>query len=234
MEANELPKSPADTSDKEKTDGAKKPLNPPQTPEELETLHQSIYSYPFVCDEVFVRAYERMLQDADRKISDEEIQLYAKCFYWQRKHNVKVDHKAYREYETRQDEKLAKNFLKLAVGDEAAGDSKDPAAQSTKPLETAGSDPDLEPPNTSKEAGPPSKETPYPQSFQDIVEIITSGRSNEIPVKQIAPTILADKTTAPKVQARKKPWETNDRYLEATKEGTFGKPIMHIKQEIPD
>jgi hypothetical protein len=79
---------------------------------------------------------------------------------------------------------------------------------------------------------------PYPQTFADIVAMITSGA--EIPgIRDIPdvvyPISMATKPTAPR---RRKPWEKDipeDVILNGLKEGTFGdQRDKHIVQELPE
>ncbi|EPE36230.1 hypothetical protein GLAREA_05568 [Glarea lozoyensis ATCC 20868] len=79
---------------------------------------------------------------------------------------------------------------------------------------------------------------PYPQTFADIVAMITSGE--EIPgIRDIPdvvyPISMAAKPTAPR---RRKPWEKDipdDVILNGMKEGTFGdQRDKHIVQELPE
>ena len=88
-------------------------------------------------------------------------------------------------------------------------------------------------PQKPNETAEPSSSTPlpqdanadanpsYPTSFADIVALINSG--SPIPgIKDIPPTVLADKATQPVASKRKKPWETQEGPLVADSEGTFG------------
>lgn len=47
---------------------------------------------------------------------------------------------------------------------------------------------------------------PYPPTFAEIVDLITSGKP--IPgIKEIPPTLLTDQASRPSASKRKKPWE---------------------------
>jgi hypothetical protein len=47
---------------------------------------------------------------------------------------------------------------------------------------------------------------PYPPTFAEIVELITSGKP--IPgIKEIPPTLLTDQASQPSASKRRKPWE---------------------------
>jgi hypothetical protein len=70
---------------------------------------------------------------------------------------------------------------------------------------------------------------PYPVSFAQIVELITSGAP--IPgIRDIPPTVLSDQATKPTARKRPKPWE--EKIVEG--ESTFGDHrVQVIAQEIP-
>lgn len=68
--------------------------------------------------------------------------------------------------------------------------------------------------DTEENSQPPSNITattekgaaPYPPTFADIVELITSGKP--IPgIKEIPPTLLTDQASKPTASKRRKPWE---------------------------
>lgn len=61
-----------------------------------------------------------------------------------------------------------------------------------------------EPSQTTPQNDP--KEAPYPQTFAEIVELITSGAT--IPgIKEIPPTLLTSQATQSVEKKRRKPWE---------------------------
>lgn len=93
----------------------------------------------------------------------------------------------------------------------------------------------------------PAKEAPYPQTFAEIVALITSGAP--IPgIQEIPDTILPSLATQPVAQKRRKPWEVaSDIPEEAVQgagaviegdkkvEGTFGdRRDEVIVQEFPE
>lgn len=58
-------------------------------------------------------------------------------------------------------------------------------------------------------ANPAEPPAPYPTSFAQIVELITSGKP--VPgIKEVPPTVLTGQGTQPAQTRRKKPWEKHD------------------------
>jgi len=76
----------------------------------------------------------------------------------------------------------------------------------------------------------PEKGAPYPPTFAEIVELITSGKP--IPgIKDIPPTLLTSQATKPTASKRRKPWEKEL----PSEEGTFGdRRDEIIVQELPE
>jgi hypothetical protein len=76
----------------------------------------------------------------------------------------------------------------------------------------------------------PEKGAPYPPTFAEIVELITSGKP--IPgIKDIPPTLLTSQATKPTASKRRKPWEKEL----PSEEGTFGdRRDEVIVQELPE
>lgn len=68
---------------------------------------------------------------------------------------------------------------------------------------------------------PSEPPAPYPTSFAQIVELITSGQP--IPgIKEIPPTILTGQGTQPAQARRKKPWEKEEAATSGQQEGQTG------------
>jgi hypothetical protein len=76
----------------------------------------------------------------------------------------------------------------------------------------------------------PEKGAPYPPTFAEIVELITTGAP--IPgIKDIPPTLLTSQATEPKASKRRKPWEKEL----PSEVGTFGdRRDEIIVQEYPE
>jgi hypothetical protein len=76
----------------------------------------------------------------------------------------------------------------------------------------------------------PEKGAPYPPTFAEIVELITSGKP--IPgIKDIPPTLLTSQATKPTASKRRKPWEKEL----PSEEGTFGdRRDEIIVQDLPE
>jgi hypothetical protein len=150
----------------------------------------------------------------------QELTLRAQCFYLSRKKGTPIDFDAYKTYFT----------------------SKTPpptaSVAPTPPVHTIPAEPQTQ-------TILPTKEAPYPQTFAEIVALITSGAP--IPgIKEIPNTVLTNKATPAVEKKRRKPWEKDvpeemvqgaGYVLDGEKriEGTFGdRRDEYIVQEFPE
>lgn len=136
--------------------------------------------------------------------------LRAQCFYLSRKKSISIDFDAYKAY------LAAKHTAQVPtaqVPSETAPQST-PTATSSEHAGNAHDELDVPPaspsPDTNTTTPPPSSDkgaaAPYPPTFAEIVELITSGAP--IPgIKEIPPTLLTSQATKPSVAKRRKPWE---------------------------
>jgi len=167
-------------------------------------LYQRIESYDWENDNVYQQAIQHM--STTTQLEPSELELRAKCFYWVRKFKTDVDYPKYRNW------KLFQNAL--ATGQSTSSEEYlGSLTPSTNDIRVLGANPYDE---TCHE---PS--APYPQNFAEVAEMITTGRGHLLPgVKEIPPTILADKITPPTKELRKKPWEKDGADLQVG--GMFG------------
>jgi len=163
-----------------------------------------------------------------------ELELQARCFYWARKFKVEVDYPKYRDWKLAHDS-VSPSYPQIAHASAppsySQGSSTNDSATS-QPIVTKDNTPETLPSHTEPLLeDTPAPPAPYPPSFDEVVEMIQSGRGHLLPgIKTIPPTVLADKITAPTVDLRKKPWEKDDVSLQAG--GMFGdKRDIFIKQE---
>jgi hypothetical protein len=81
-----------------------------------------------------------------------------------------------------------------------------------------------------------SKTAPYPASFAEIVELITSGKP--IPgIKEIKTVDRPENASKPVLPKRRKPWETDvpQAQIDGLIGGIFGdERDVHIRQELSD
>jgi len=184
-------------------------------------LYQAIDSYDWDNDSVYQRALEHMSKTSN--VDGNELQIRAKCFYWERKFKTKVDESNYRSWKSAQDQNpnesvgsLATDLSQAAINDDksSATTSRTSSMLASITAESSGAD-----------------ETPYPIDFNAVADMITSGRGHLLPGnRQIPETVLADMVTPPTKELRKKPWEKEGAELPIG--GMFGdRRDIFIKQE---
>lgn len=162
----------------------------------------------------------------------QELTLRAQVFYLSRKKSISIDFDAYKTY--------------LSSKSSQAPTSTSNSTLNSAPASLSTESPPPPPPhqvehasNPSEEAKPPTSkpaEAPYPPTFAEIVQLITTGAP--IPgIKDIPPTLLTNQATKPVVSKRRKPWETgvSEEVIEGKAEGTFGdRRDEIIMQEFPE
>jgi hypothetical protein len=139
-----------------------------------------------------------------------ELTLRAQCFYFSRKKNAAIDFDAYKAYLEDRGGAHSKESASTTR------ESSDPTPSSYDAPSHTGSDL----PSASNLNDP--KNAPYPQSFADIVALITSGAP--IPgIREIPDTLLTDQASKPVASKRRKPWEKDvDEETIQGGTGTFG------------
>ena len=123
-----------------------------------------------------------------------------------RKYSKNIDFDAYKAYRDARNRPpptppTSNNVLSHSVVDEVLESSNKTAVHSAPTTEPGGIMP------TPASASEPA--APYPTSFAQIVELITSGQP--IPgIKEIPPTVLEGQGTQASKPRRKKPWEKDE------------------------
>jgi len=176
------------------------------SPQDNIELFKQLDLYPWDSDKEFQGGLQAILGSNPSPSQSQELTLRARCFYYARKKQIPVDFDAYKAW-------VSSNTL-----------APPPITSTSQPHHES----DL--PLTTSNAG--EEPAPYPQTFSQIVALITSGQP--IPgIKDIAPTVLEDKASQPVVSKRRKPWENEDVKVEGGV-GTFGDGRdQYIKQEEP-
>lgn len=156
----------------------------------------------------------------------QELTLRARCFYYSRKKTIPVDFDAYKAWREHIDAPPPSAPKSNSTSSPKSTSSVSSAAPA--PLFTNGTSSPPVPPSE-EVSGSVEEPAPYPQTFTDIVALITSGAP--IPgIKDIPPTILHGHATQPASSRRKKPWEKDvaelpgvgDAEDEVAGAGTFG------------
>jgi hypothetical protein len=160
-----------------------------------------------------------ILGDSSSPLQIQQLTLRARCFYYSRKNSQPIDFDAYKSWRASQADLPSLDThprLKQASQPSQPPPHKLFPASSTYEIPPA----EVTTPEAT-EAGPDGEpEAPYPQTFSQIVALITSGAP--IPgIKEIPSTVLADKATIPQATKRRKPWEKDEVVAEAV-QGTFG------------
>ncbi|KAI9815675.1 MAG: hypothetical protein M1827_002071 [Pycnora praestabilis] len=152
--------------------------------EHANTLFQRLEEYPWHQDAEFQGGLAAILGSNPSFQQAQELTLRARCFYFSRKHDVPVDFDSY------------KAWRQSSIDSDVNGIS--PSSQQSPACSTTQS-----PGDTTQSSGPAA---PYPTSFAQIVDLITTGQP--IPgIQKIPDTILAGKETPSTTSKRRKPWE---------------------------
>jgi hypothetical protein len=194
-------------------------------------VFQTLETYPWDQEGEFQGGLAAILGSNTPRTQAHELTLRAQCFYFSRKKGITVDFDAYKAY-------LSPRNLSLS--------SPTPTQSSNHPC----TQPQTQNPSSKAQSSEPShheadfttpsqENAPYPQTFSQIVSLITSGAP--IPgVKDIPPTLLSNQATKPMASKRRKPWEKDiverDGEGEGGKSaGTFGdRRDKVIVQDVPE
>ena len=165
-----------------------------------------------------------------------DLTLRAQCYYLSRKKKVPIDFNEYKAY-------LATRPSKIDTQPSAESSTVEQPIQPKAPeLESSSISTSITNAEATTQPAPtlhphheadlpnPEKGAPYPPTFAEIVELITSGKP--IPgIKDIPPTLLTSQATKPTASKRRKPWEKEL----PSEEGTFGdRRDEIIVQELPE
>jgi len=152
---------------------------------------EALESYPWHQDIEFQSGLSSILSAPGAASENEDLVLRARCFYFFRKTNTQVDLASYKAWRARQS----------SVSHEAPLSSSVPTSTSTPPTPADASS------YASSNTTTPSQPD-YPASFDDIIELIKTGKP--IPgIKDIPNIVLAGQGTQARQNRRLKPWETN-------------------------
>ncbi|ESZ90991.1 hypothetical protein SBOR_8625 [Sclerotinia borealis F-4128] len=183
-------------------------------------IYKDLESYSWDTDQEFQGGLSAILGNASSPDQIRELTLRAQCFYLSRKKNIVIDFDGYKSY-------LATQSSATSSADvpEITPISSNFTPSSNVPLHH---EDDLPPASTEADS-----KAPYPQSFAEIVALITAG----IPIpgiRDIPDTVLTDQGTKPVARKRRKPWETDVDEETIQGGGTFGdhRDII-IQQEYP-
>ncbi|PQE29871.1 myb dna-binding domain protein [Rutstroemia sp. NJR-2017a WRK4] len=178
--------------------------------EENISIFKELESYPWESDAEFQGGLTAILGSNSTPDRVRELTLRAQCFYISRKKNTTIDFDAYKAY----------------LESRAGTQSTEPSATTTGSSDPTQSSDDA-PSHTGSDLPSASnlndpKNAPYPQSFADIVALITSGAP--IPgIREIPDTLLTDQASKPVASKRRKPWEKDvDEETIQGGTGTFG------------
>ncbi|KAM3078063.1 hypothetical protein ACMFMF_004476 [Clarireedia jacksonii] len=186
------------------------------------SIFKELESYPWESDAEFQGGLTAILGSNSTPDRVRELTLRAQCFYISRKKNTTIDFDAYKAYLENRGGTQSKETPSSITGSSESTPSPNDASSHT------GSDL----PSASNLNDP--KNAPYPQSFADIVALITSGAP--IPgIRDIPDTLLTDQASKPVASKRRKPWEKDvDEETIQGGTGTFGDHRDTIvQQEYP-
>ncbi|APA05614.1 hypothetical protein SS1G_02069 [Sclerotinia sclerotiorum 1980 UF-70] len=185
-------------------------------------IYKDLQSYPWSTDNEFQGGLSAILGNASSPEQIRELTLRAQCFYLSRKRKININFDEYKAY--------------LATHPSTPSSTDVPAT--TTVLSDPTSSPNTSHPHHENDLPPASttddqKTAPYPQSFAEIVALITAGGT--IPgIRDIPDTVLTDQGTKPVARKRRKPWEKDVDEEAIQGGGTFGdhRDII-IQQEYP-
>ncbi|KAF1844625.1 uncharacterized protein K460DRAFT_283642 [Cucurbitaria berberidis CBS 394.84] len=162
-----------------------------------EDVYEALERYNWDDDVEFQSGLSAILGSNSSPEQAAELGLRARCFYFARKFSKNIDFDAYKAY------RHARNRpppTPPTTNGALAAPMLDPLVQAS--CDTAGG---LLP----ALASPSEPPAPYPTSFAQIVELITSGQP--VPgIKEVPPTVLTGQGTQPAQARRKKPWEKDE------------------------
>ncbi|KAF2097468.1 hypothetical protein NA57DRAFT_58052 [Rhizodiscina lignyota] len=160
-----------------------------------QALFERLESYDWDNDAEFNQGLNAILASNPPPEQAAEIILRARCFYFARKINASIDFDAYKAWHaTSQQSQRAST---VTNGSSFATSAENPSEHgaSSAPVQSV--------------AQTPQGDAPYPTSFAQIVELITSGQP--IPgIKDIPNTVLEGQQSESNKPKRRKPWEKDE------------------------
>lgn len=184
-----------------------------------EAIFQQLESYPWDSDTEFQSGLQAILGPNPSPEQAHQLELRARCFYFSRyatsnilrnalpglnhsfysKNNFPIDFDAYQAWRSQKPSPTLPNATSSNGRASGAIPSSDNAT-TLLPSTTH---------NTSVSTSSSEPPAPYPTSFSQMVELITTGQP--IPgIKQIPDTVLEGRSSQDTLVKRKKPWEKDD------------------------
>lgn len=173
-----------------------------QEQEEQEEQHvlifQQLENYAWDSDPEFQTGLQALLGSDPSAEQAEHLILRARCFYFARKANLPIDFSAYQTWRSQSSSSRPNGMSVLAPASAPSSVSRSPPnldSTSRNGRDTA---------SRGDEAT-----APYPKSFSEIVQLITSG-DPILGIKDVPDTVLQGQASRPIKSKRRKPWENND------------------------
>ncbi|RDL38217.1 uncharacterized protein BP5553_02557 [Venustampulla echinocandica] len=215
---------------------------PSSIPDDTEIFRQ-LEHYPWSKDKEFQGGLSAILGPSPSPSQVEDLTIRAQCFYLSRKKSIPIDFDAYKSYLANKsgNPSTAPSTVPQEPHPDVASSSKAEVPQlagTMQPQPHPHHESDLPPATMSTDTSGSEKTAPYPPTFAQIVELITTGAP--IPgIKDIPPTLLTSQITDPQAPRRRKPWEKDvpDGVIAGgIGEGTFGDARRDnpIEQELPE
>lgn len=174
--------------------------------ENIETLsetatYEALEAYPWHEDAEFQSGLSSILSTSNGSPSDAEsgdLILRARCFYFSRKTNTYIDLESYKIWRAKE---ASSPITSSAPANGAAHNGQSTQALNTGPLPDNNAAA-----STSSVVQEETSQPGYPASFDDIIELIKSGKP--VPgIKEIPNIVLSGQGTEAREGRRLKPWE---------------------------
>ena len=182
-------------------------MNPPTSPTlsaaPPDPIFTSLSSYPFETDSSFQRGLTSILRSKPNAAPSEldALTTRAQCFYYARKHGLNIDVAAYEVWKRRRGECGA-----IGSGvDDPGAEGATVVADSLGTAHITGEEHIIDGAERG-DGGKGDAAAPYPVTFDEIVELISSGKP--VPgIKEIPDTVLEGQESTKITSKRQKPWE---------------------------
>ncbi|KAF8853520.1 hypothetical protein BDZ45DRAFT_677631 [Acephala macrosclerotiorum] len=223
---------------------------------ESANIFKQLEEYPWDKDREFQGGLAAILGPNPQPSQVEDLTLRAQCFYLSRKRSIPIDFNSYKTYLLSKSESTSQATSQLTSESTSQPEPTTTTSPPTNPIDDpsstipdwqlayAGAPPPPPPPYST--TLPSSHATtsepinsvgaPYPKSFADIVELITSGKP--IPgIKDIPEGVRPEQASIPVLPKRRKPWERDvpEAQIQGEIGGVFGdERDIYIPQELPD